>query len=77
MGAAFSGIEARMSLLFSKDVSARPPRTVAGKYQQAADDAAHRHEWRTIAVGRVCDVCMMAQAKTEFDEAVLCEGRRR
>ncbi len=30
------------------------------------------HEWQPIAAGRVCDVCLMAQARGEFDDNVAC-----
>ncbi len=30
------------------------------------------HEWQPIATGRVCDVCLTAQMKGEFDDNVAC-----
>ena len=30
------------------------------------------HNWQPIATGRVCDVCLIAQAKGEFDDNVAC-----
>ena len=30
------------------------------------------HEWQPIAAGRVCDVCLIAQMKGEFDDGVAC-----
>jgi len=30
------------------------------------------HEWQPIAAGRVCDVCLVAQMKGEFDDNVAC-----
>jgi len=33
---------------------------------------ASRHEWTSIAVGRVCHVCRSSQADGEFDDSVAC-----
>ena len=31
------------------------------------------HNWQPIAPGRVCDVCLTAQPKGEFDDGVACD----
>ena len=34
------------------------------------------HRWISIAVGRVCDVCMTTQAKREFNDSTSCPGSK-
>ena len=34
-----------------------------------------RHEWIHIAVGRVCQLCMVVQVDGEFDDGVPCEPK--
>lgn len=45
------------------------------RVSKASKFARPEHQWRRIAVGRVCDVCLMAQAHSEFNNIVECPGR--
>ena len=44
-----------------------------GGARQSLEHVERRHhEWQPIAAGRVCDVCLTAQVKGEFDDNVAC-----
>jgi hypothetical protein len=43
--------------------------------EQSEEHIRVAHQWHTIALGRICDRCMLAQPTDEFDDRAPCEPK--